>query len=225
VQEVVSLGDLIDGEHGRGEIARRAAEVFDQASHIVGCLHAEFSAVLPSIRLDWAERLSQFDEAPRLRDLSVLSRWAEIDYIDRRQMQGYVDWLFGQMAAKEPRADGLMNDVVRMCLLLAAAAPIGRILAGRLPRPVVARPGVNIALTAFDPAKLRIGMQALVYKDSLVVARAVVEDIGHEVSARVIHTATAQVSLDVTHTVHFAETAQVTLTRPAVKQQARALLR
>jgi hypothetical protein len=210
-EKVVSLGDLIDGEHGRGEVSRKAAEAFDRMSRIAGCLHGELSAVLPSIRLDWAESLSQFDQAPSLRDLSVLARWPEIAYIDRRQMQAYVDWLFDQIDAREPRADGLMNDVVRMCLLLAADAPIGRIIAGRLPRPVVARPGTRIPLTAFDPGRLRVGMHAVVYKGQDIVARAVVEDIGSEIAARVIYTHTAEVSLDTQARVQFAEAAQVSV--------------
>ena len=216
--EVVSLGDLIDGEHGKGEIARKAAELFDRMSRIAGCLHAEFSAVVPSIRLDWAEVLSQFDRAPGLRDLSVLARWSEIDFVDRKQMQAYADWLFDQVDARVPAAEALMNDVVRMCLLLAADAPIGRILAGRLPRPVVARPGVRIPLTAFDTAKLRVGMHALVYQGPHVAARAVVEDIGSEVSARVVYTHAAEVSLGTDARVQFADAAQVTVKKtPAAR--------
>ena len=222
-QAVVSLGDLIDGEHGRGEVARRAAEAYDQMARVTACLHAEFSAVLPSIRLEWAERLSQFDAAPRLRDLSVLPRWPQVEYIDRRKMQAFVDWLFDQLDAREPRAQDLMNDIVRMCLLLAADAPIGRIIAGRLPRPTVARPGVRIPLTAFDTGRLRVGMQALVYSGPQVLVRAVVEDIGSEISARVIQTATTEVNLGVDARVQFAETAQVSLARPpATRLPARA---
>ncbi|HEX2724974.1 MAG TPA: hypothetical protein VHN20_04040, partial [Beijerinckiaceae bacterium] len=221
VQAVVSLGDLMDGEHGHGEVSRRAAAAYDELGRIVACLHAEFSAVLPSIRLDWAESLSQFDVAPSLRDLAVLARWPEIEFVDRRQMQGYVDWLFDQIDAREPRAVALMNDVVRMALLLAADAPIGRILAGRLPRPTLARPGLRIPLTAFDPAKLRIGMQALIHSGPEVVVRAVVEDIGNEISARVTHTATAEVSLGLDARVQFAETAQVSLARQSPTMTAR----
>ena len=220
VQAVVSLGDLIDGEHGRGEVSRRAAEAYDQMTRVAACLHAEFSAVLPSIRLDWAERLSQFDAAPRLRDLSILPRWPEIEYIDRKQMQGYVDWLFDQIDAREPRAEDLMNDVVRMCLLLAADAPIGRILAGRLPRPTVARPGARIPLTAFDPGRLRVGMHALIYSGPQVLVRAVVEDIGNEVSARVVHTAAAEISLGLEARVQFAEAEQVAVARRPAKPTA-----
>ena len=202
--QVVSLGDLIDGEHGRGEVSRRAAQTFEEIGRIVACLHAEFSGVLPSIRLDWAETLSQFDEAPSLRRLGSLARWGEIPYVDRYQMQAFVDWLFSRINPTEPRAESLMNDVVRMCLLLASDAPVGRIIAGRLPRPITVRPGVRLPLTAFDPTKLRVGMEALVYRESNVVARAVVEDIGaSEIAARVIHTAQPQVDLDVNVRVQF----------------------
>jgi hypothetical protein len=220
VAPVISLGDLIDGEHGRGQIARDAADLFEQISRIVACLHAEFSAVLPAIRLDWAERLSQFDQAPSLRDLSVLPRWPEIPYVDRRQLQAYADWLFDQLDAREPRAESLMNDIVRMALLLASDAPVGRILAGRLPRPAVVRPGVRIPLTVFDPSRLRLGMHALIYRGPDVVARAVVEDIGSEIAARVIHTQTAEVSLSIDARVQFAEATRVSLAAPLLARQA-----
>ena len=210
--QVVSLGDLIDGEHGRGEVARRAAQTFEEIGRMAACLHAEFSEVLPSIRLDWAETLSQFDEAPSLRRLSALARSGEIPYVDRYRMQAFVDWLFGRINATEPRAESLMNDVVRMCLLLASHAPVGRIIAGRLPRPITVRPGVRLPLTAFDPARLRVGMEALVYRDSSVVARAIVEDIGaSEIATRVIHTTQLQVDLDVNVRVQFSPARAVSL--------------
>lgn len=205
VEEVVSLGDLMEGEHGRGEVSRRAAELFDRIASVCSCLHAEFSAVLPSIRLDWAEQMSQFDETPSLRDLSHLPRFSEIGSVDRRQMQAYADWLFARVDPRQPRAEALMNDVVRMCLLLASHAPVGRIVAGRLARPVSqVRPGLSIALAALEPARLRVGMQALVYRNNAVVARAVVEDVGAaEVSARVLHVAAGHESLGTDLRVHF----------------------
>ncbi len=210
--QVVSLGDLIDGDHGQGPLARSAADFFDRFGHICGCLHTGFSEVLPSIRLDWAETISQFDDAPNLRNIAVLQRWGEIDFADRRRMQGLVDWLFDQLDTNEPRAVALVNDIVRMCLLLASHAPVGQIIAGRMPRPVTARPGVRIPLHALDPQRLRIGMHALVYRNDLVVARAVVEDIGRsEISARVLHTAEASVELDTSMRVQFAQASSVTL--------------
>jgi len=202
--QVVSLGDLIDGEHGRGEVARRAAQTFEEIGRITACLHAGFSDVLPSIRLDWAETLSQFDESPSLRRLGALARWGEIPFTDRYRLQALTDWLFSRINAVEPRAESLMNDVVRMCLLLASHAPVGRIIAGRLPRPITVRPGVRLPVTAFEPARLRVGMEALVYRQSSVVARAIVEDIGAtEIATRVVHTTQPQVDLDVNVRVQF----------------------
>jgi hypothetical protein len=214
-QAVVSMGDLIDGEHGKTLVAQRAANEFDRIGAVCTCLHAEFSGVAPAIRLDWAEMLSEFDAAPNLRSLGNLPRWAEIDSIDRRQMQAYVDWLFAQTEPGQSRAIELVNDIVRMCLLLASHAPVGRIITGNLPRPVTAvRPGVRIPLLALDPSRLRVGMQAVLYRANQVVARAVVEDLGQgEVSARVMQTSAAQVDLDVDVRVHFDHASVVSASR------------
>jgi len=208
--QVVSLGDLLSGDHGRGTVAKRAADFYNQFSEVCACLHAAFSEVLPAIRLGWATQLSEFDTAPNLRNLASLPRWNEIAYLDRTRMQGFADWLFSQAGSSEARAQALVNDVVRMCLLLASHAPVDRIIAGRLPRPVTARPGSRISLVALDPAKLRLGMHAVVYKASQIVARALVEDVGGgEVSARVLQTSAASVDLDETMKVQFADAASI----------------
>ena len=206
--KVVSLGDLIDGSHRNGQVARRAAAFFERFGRICECLHDGFSAVPASIRLDWAEILSEFDADANLRNLSSLPRFAEIEYADRRRLQGYVDWLFDQIDPREREARDLVDDVVRMSLLLASHAPVGRILEGHLPRPVTVRPGVRIPLLAANPARLRVGMQALMYRGSSVVARAVVEDFAREeASARVTFAAEADMELDVDVRVHFTEAA------------------
>jgi hypothetical protein len=169
--------------------------------------------VLPALRLAWAETLSEFDAAPNLRNLAGLPRWAEIDSIDRRQMQAYVDWLFDQIEPQQPQAVALVNDVVRMCLLLASHAPVDRIVAGRLARPVTGvSPGVRIPLTVLSAVRLRVGMQAVLYRGDAVVARAVVEDLGlQEVSAHVIHTSAARVDLGDDVRVHFDDAAALSL--------------
>jgi hypothetical protein len=216
--EIVSLGDLIAGEHGSAAASKRAADFYDRFAAICACLHAEFSAVPPAIRLVWATRLSAFDAAPNLRNLAGLPRWSELAYVDRRQMQSFVDWLFGQASTTEVRAQALVNDVVRMCLLLASHAPVDRIIAGRLPRPVTARPGLRIPLVALDARKLRLGMHAVVYRANRIVARAVVEDVGGaEVGARVVYTAAASVELDESVRVQFAPAAAVSFAASPVR--------
>ena len=221
VQAVVSFGDLIDADHGKGELTRRAAQTFGEIERICACLHAEFSGVLPSIRLDWAGLLSEYDDPPRLRHLGNLPRWSEIDSTDRRRMQALADWLYAQIDPAQAAAEALIDDVVRMCLLLASHAPVDRIVAGRLPRPVIGvRPGVRIALVALEATvRLRIGMQAVLYRGDAVVARAVVEDVGSgEVSARVVHTSAAQLDLGTDVRVHFG--AAATLSAGAARQAA-----
>jgi hypothetical protein len=204
-EAVISLGDIIDGDHGKGEVSRRASELFERIAGVCTCLHAEFSGVQPVIRLEWAEVMSQFDEAPNLRNLGGLPRWSSIGYVDRRQMQAYVDVLFDQVPPTNEAAVALINDVVRMALLLASHAPVGRIVAGRMPRPVTAvRVGSRIPLTALDNSRLRVGMQAMIYKGNTLMARAMVEDVGQgEVSARLLHTSSVQIDLDTDVRVHF----------------------
>ncbi len=185
--KVISLGDLIDGEHGRGEVARRAASLFEDLSRICACTHEAFSAVLPAIRLEWAQQMSQFDDSPELANLASLPRFGELDYALRRSLQGFADWLFAQVDARERDARALVNDLIRMCLLLASHAPVNRIVSGRLSEATTARPGVRLPIRIPAGLKPRIGMQALVYRLDRVVARARVEDLGGgEVSATVL---------------------------------------
>jgi hypothetical protein len=218
--QVVSFGDLAEGGHGRADVARAAAEELDRIRGVAACLHAEFSGVLPAIRLQWAELLSEFDAAPNLRNLANLPRWAEIPYLDRRQMQAYADWLFAQIEPGQPQAVALVNDVVRMCLLLASHAPVDRIVQGRMARPTPGvRPGVRIPLTVLDAAPLRVGMAALLYRADQLVARATVEDLGQgEVMARVVHTAQTRVDLGDDVRVHFDMAATVSLTATAARR-------
>jgi hypothetical protein len=72
------------------------------------------------------------------------------------------------------------------------------------------RPGVRLPLTAFDPTRLRVGMEALVYRESVLVARAIVEDIGaSEIATRVVHTTQPQLDLDVNVRVQFGAAASL----------------
>lgn len=207
-EKMVSLGDLIDGEHGSGAVANRAATLFDELSRIAACLHEAFCTVLPSIRLDWAERLSQFDATPRLRNLAGLARWGEIDYAERRRLQAYVDWLFGQLRPGDAEAEALINDVVHMTLLLASHAPVNRILSGRLPEPVTVRPGIRLPIRVTDALQLRVGMQALIYQGARVVARANVEDLaGATAAATVVQVEGLSVNLAADTRVHFVDAA------------------
>jgi hypothetical protein len=193
--DVVTLGDLIDAGHGRTAVARAAAEELDRIAHVGSCLYERFGEVLPAIRLDWAERLSQFDEAIDLRNLFSLPRWREVDALDRREMQALVSWLYDRIDVGTADAAALMSDFVRTALLLASHAPVNRIIAGRVAKPTKVSVGGRVELTV-DITKVRIGMPVLLFQGASAVARAVVEDLaGGRAAARVLTATTQTVEL------------------------------
>jgi hypothetical protein len=203
---IVSLGDLIDGGHGRVELARQAARELENIYRIAACLYAGFGQVLPSLRLDWTERLSQFDEPVNLRNLSSLPRWNEIEYLDRLDLQTLVDWLYQRVDVRQSEAVALVSDLVRSCLLLASHAPINQIISGHVPKATTVTPGGRVELTAVDFTRIRVGMNVLMYAGARVVAQAVVEDLSAgQVAARVVHAEGKSVALEQNARVQFAE--------------------
>jgi hypothetical protein len=187
VVDTVSLGDLVEGAHGRADVAQAAARELHDIGQVATCLYALFGEVLPATRLLWAERLSQYDAPVSLRNLASLPRWAEIEYRARRSMQELVDWLFGRVDVAQPQAVALIGDLIRVCVLLASHAPIDQIITGHVPKPATVSPGGRIDLRALDPARLRVGMDVLLYRDQQVIARGVVDDlVGDQVAARVL---------------------------------------
>lgn len=199
----VSLASLIEAGHGRSDVAAQAARELNDITHIAACLYQMFSEVLPSIRLEWAERLSQYDAPVNLRNLSSLPRWGErkdgkdvIPFLDRRQMQALTDWLYGRVDPLQAEAVSSINDLVRICILLASHAPVNQIISGHVPKPTTVTKGGRVELAAADFTKVRVGMHVLMYVGSNVVARGVVDDLSSShVTAQVVHTATPIVSL------------------------------
>lgn len=205
-KEIVSLGDVIEADHGRSDLAQEAARELENVSRIAGCLYTNFGTVLPAIRLDWVEAFSQFDRPVNFRNLGVLPRWHEIAFLDRREMQALVDWLYQQVDPVQPDAVSLINDVVRICLLLASHAPVNQIIAGHVPKATVVQTGGLVEL-AVDHTKLRVGMSVLMYSaTNEVVARGLVEDLGAgKAAARVVTAVRKDITLGPGATVHFAE--------------------
>jgi hypothetical protein len=203
--QVLTLGDLIDGDHGRSDVAQRAASELHDITGVSSCLYHQFGEVRPAIRLIWAERFSQFDDAVSLRNLSSLPRWGEVEFFERRETQMLVDWLYQRVDSKLPEAVGLIDTLVRVAVLLASHAPVNQIIAGKLQKPTVARPGdrINVSVLTAQLSKVTIGMQAHVYSGSNVVATAVVQDmLGGQVSAQVVATSAPSVNLSEGSIVH-----------------------
>jgi hypothetical protein len=202
-EDVLSLGDLVDAGHGRTDVAQAAAREIEQTSRIAACLYAAFGDVLPRIRLEWAERLSQFDDPITLRNLATLPRWGEVEYLERREMQGLVDWLYSRVDALQPGAVGLVSDLVRICILLASHAPVGQIIAGHVPRPTVVAPGRRVEINV-DLTRIHVGMQVLMYEQQTVVARGVVKDLASGMAAaQIVETARPSLTLGTGARVHF----------------------
>ena len=56
---LLSIGDLVDLGHYQPEVPRVSAEEIENILKISACLYSDFTGVLPVIRLNWAERLTQ----------------------------------------------------------------------------------------------------------------------------------------------------------------------
>jgi hypothetical protein len=181
LRRLVALGDLIRAAPPARGPSLSAAGLLDDVAGVATCLYAAFGAVPPATRLIWAERFSELDPAFSLRSLTVLPDFGNealgVDYIAWRGMQSMVDWLFANVE-DDPDAVAAMNDLVRVCLLLSAHAPVKRIIDARVVRPVRPLPGARLDL-AIDPRLARVGMQVLVHAPAThaVIARAVIEDI------------------------------------------------
>lgn len=181
VRQVASVADLIRAAPATREVTLAAAGLLDDLGNVAQTLYEMFSAVPPATRLRWAEIFSELDARVPLRSLTVLPDYGNeatgVDFIQWRQMQKLVDWLFLQVEADDDAVQAI-NDLVRVCLLLSAHAPVKRILSARIRRPVPAVLDTRFELE-LDPGTARIGMQVLVHapQTNVVIARAVVEDI------------------------------------------------
>jgi len=180
--EVISLGDVIDGRHGRAQASRDAARELARIGDVATCLYEGFSAVPAVIRLQWAERLSQFDRPVRLRNLLDLPRFGELDYLLRQRMQHLVDWLYGRVDGNRDEALDLIGDLVRVALLTASHAPSTQLVNARLTAPATLRPGVRIRLVA-DLTRVRVGMRVTLAAGSAQAIARVADIVGDEVVA------------------------------------------
>jgi hypothetical protein len=215
-QESLSLGDLIDGGHGRSDVAQLAAQELETITHVAACLYERFGAVLPSIRLDWTERLGQYEAPANLRNLASLPRWGEIAFLERQEMQMLVDWLFGRVDPATPGALSLVNDLVRLCLLLASHAPVDRIIAGEVHRDTPLHLGGRVDV-AVDVTKVHVGMIVHMYSGTDVVAHGVVEDLGGGIAAaRVLQSLQPGANLARGARVQFVEPGQAARQGPGV---------
>ncbi len=175
-QEVISLADVIDGSHGRMGASKIAVEELEGIENMAICLYQQFATVLPAIRLLWAERLSQFDTPINLRNLYSLPRWNELVFQQRHTLQSLVDHLFLRVDTAYDDAHEMINELVRICMLLASHAPVNQLISGIVEEAVSVKPGSEISITA-DVSRAHIGMHIAVMANQQMVASGRVQDI------------------------------------------------
>lgn len=174
---MATIGDLITGSHRQPALTRAASDEIETIIQIAGCLHESFGEVAPIVRLGWAETLSEFDRPAPLENLAGLSGWAEVPMELRRTLQSFVDWLFSRIDRAQAPAQDAINELVRICLLMAAHSPVDKIIPAHLVAPVPATIGSKLFLT-LDIARVRKGMTTLVRDDQdRIISRAVIDDI------------------------------------------------
>ena len=194
-QEDLSLADLIEGGQGRSGLAQRATRELEHLEDIAVCLYARCGDMAPAVRLRWADKISVFDDRINLQNLEVLPQWNIVGFELRRDLQRLVDWLFSRIDRKIPDAVALMNDLVRVGILLASHTPVSAIINGHVPEPATGRIGDIIDLT-LDKGKVRVGMQVAVFSGLNVAVQGIVEDLS-ATAARVKVTQSKQATFQI----------------------------
>ena len=208
-KKLVTLGDLFDSDHARSEVVQEASRELDLIAKVANCLYRAVGGIPSEVRLAWAENISQFDQPVDLSDLTRLPKWGDsrIEFPQRIEIQSLNRWLYARVNPKESEAIGLMNDLVRVCILLASHAPVKKILSGRIEKPAPLQLDANV-LVRFTSPNVRIGMPVQMYKANRVVARAVVDDIvGGRAMTRVLQVYQSHVVMDKDDHVQFGERA------------------
>lgn len=203
-QQLVSIGDLIEGKHGRPPAVTEAHAALVQIDKVAGCLWAQVGQVTPLIRLGWAETLDAYEAHHQLVTLSALPRWLDVPYLERKRIQVLAEWLLDQPNPDVAPAVAWFHDLVRACILLASHSPIDEIISGDVPIATPAGPGTLVPVH-IDPSRIRIGMHVSFFQASTVVAQGIVEDlVGEHARARIAAAVTNTLRLEAGTRARFA---------------------
>lgn len=176
-EKELSLDDLVEAGRGRSGMARQAIAELERLEDISVCLYERVGEVAPAVRLQWADRLSAFDRPMKLDDLSRLPHWEDVAFNLRRELQRLSDWLFSRVDSKIDDAVALVNDLVRVCILLASHAPVSGIVSGHVTEPVAGKEGDTIDLS-LDKGKVAVGMKVNLFQGLATVVQGLVMDLG-----------------------------------------------
>ncbi len=173
-QNNLTIGHLIDS--APATVSNAASLELTNIFKVGACLHRDFSEVPAAVRLIWAEKYSQYTGPANFRDLSALPSWQQIEFTLRREMQIDTDWLFAQIDTTQSEAVNMMNDLIRVCLLLASHAPVDQLITASVIEPVTPSLG-GILKLRIDPQRVHLGMEAVLSNATSGLVKATVEDI------------------------------------------------
>ncbi len=173
----VSLADLMEKGKGFSKLAVSAAEIMENLEDVAVSLYHLCNELEPAVKLQWANLMSIYDKPVDLRHLETLPSFDKLDFIFRRDLQNMVDWLFSQVDVAVDRARETMNDLVRVCILLAGHAPVSAIVKGYVGAPSTGKVGDFIDITV-NQGKIKVGMLATVFTGQAMAVQGVVTDVG-----------------------------------------------
>jgi hypothetical protein len=178
---VIGIGDLLVSDLGN-LIVRPLARLIDEITGVAACIYDRASQALPAIRLAWADAFYLESDAADLRDLSVLPRWSELQYEQRREMQMLASWLFAQIDQAIPAAMQFMSDVVRVAILLASDAPVTEIIQGSSLAPAPLRIGglIRVSLPSW---RIYQAMPVTLHQNGELIAHGIVTDLAETEAA------------------------------------------
>jgi hypothetical protein len=209
----VSLADLVANGKGSSGLAVKAAAVMENLEDVAVCLNYLVDGLEPAVKLQWANLISIYDKPVDLRYLETLPSFDKIDVITRKDLQNMVDWLFSQVDTSIAQARQTMNDLVRVCILLACHAPVSTIINGYVTAPATGKVGDIIDISV-NQGLVRVGMTAAVITRQSIAVQGVVTDVGAD-AARIKVTGTkdggADFSIDKGAQVKFTLGAKATL--------------
>jgi len=179
----VSLADLIEKGKGFSKLVVKATEIMENLEDVAVSVNLLFNELEPVIKLQWANLISIYDKPVDLRHLETLPSFDKIDFTFRRDLQNMVDWLFSQVDVTIDKARQTMNDLLRICILLACHAPVSTLVNGYVDTPSMGKVGDFIDIV-FLKGEIKVGMVATVFTQQAVAVQGVVTDVG-EKAARV----------------------------------------
>jgi hypothetical protein len=203
LQGVTAVGDLMSSDSVHAEVVNATSRLMQQISSVATCLYARVGQTLPAYRLAWAEFMRGLGLTLQMQSLSVLPNWNTQDYIPRQQMQMLVDWLFLQIDTTNSNAVAFMSDVVRVAILVAAAAPVNAVIGGAVALATTPKVGGLVSLT-LPSDRVAHGMYVQLYSAGFLAAQAVVSDLdSSSVRATVTQVYQAGVSLQANDVAHY----------------------